>query len=99
MPIDEQHALHAQSPYAASKIGADQMALAFHASFATPVTVVRPFNTYGPRQSARAVIPTIITQLLSGANPIRLGALRPTRDLSFVRDTAFGLIAGLEAPA
>jgi NAD dependent epimerase/dehydratase len=99
VPIDEQHALHAQSPYAASKIGADQMALAFHASFATPVTVVRPFNTYGPRQSARAVIPTIITQLLSGANPIRLGALHPTRDFSFVRDTACGLIAGLQAPA
>jgi dTDP-glucose 4,6-dehydratase len=99
VPIDEQHALHAQSPYAASKIGADQMALAFHASFATPVTVVRPFNTYGPRQSARAVIPTIIIQLLSGTNSIRLGAIHPTRDFSFVRDTARGLIAGLQAPA
>jgi NAD dependent epimerase/dehydratase len=99
VPIDEQHALHAQSPYAASKIGADQMALAFHASFATPVTVVRPFNTYGPRQSARAVIPTIIIQLLSGTNSIRLGAIHPTRDFSFVRDTACGLIAGLQAPA
>jgi dTDP-glucose 4,6-dehydratase len=99
VPIDEQHALHAQSPYAASKIGADQMALAFHASFATPVTVVRPFNTYGPRQSARAVIPTIIIQLLSGTNSIRLGAIHPTRDFSFVRDTTRGLIAGLQAPA
>lgn len=99
VPIDEQHALHAQSPYAASKIGADQIALAFHASFATPVTVVRPFNTYGPRQSARAVIPTIITQLMSGTNLIRLGAIHPTRDFSFVHDTACGLIAGLQAPA
>ena len=99
VPIDEQHALHAQSPYAASKIGADQLALAFHASFAIPVTVVRPFNTYGPRQSARAVIPTIITQLLEGANPVRLGAIHPTRDFSFVRDTACGLIAALHAPA
>ena len=99
VPIDERHPLKAQSPYAASKIGADQMALAFHDSFATPVTVIRPFNTYGPRQSARAVIPTIITQLLAGAGPVRLGALHPTRDLSFVRDTAQGLLAGLAAPA
>lgn len=99
VPIDERHALHAQSPYAASKIGADQMALAFHASFATPVTVIRPFNTYGPRQSARAVIPTIITQLLGGINSVQLGAIYPTRDFSFVRDTACGLIAGLQAPA
>jgi NAD dependent epimerase/dehydratase len=99
VPIDERHPLNAQSPYAATKIGADQMALAFHDSFATPVTVIRPFNTYGPRQSARAVIPTIITQLLAGAGPVRLGALHPTRDLSFVRDTAQGLIAGLAAPA
>ncbi len=99
VPIDERHPLKAQSPYAATKIGADQMALAFHDSFATPVTVIRPFNTYGPRQSARAVIPTIITQLLAGAGPVRLGALHPTRDLSFVRDTAQGLLAGLAAPA
>jgi nucleoside-diphosphate-sugar epimerase len=99
VPIGEDHRLHAQSPYAASKIGADQMALAFHGAFATPVTVIRPFNTYGPRQSARAVIPTIITQLLAGARSVRLGALHPTRDLSFVRDTAQGLIAGIEAPA
>lgn len=99
VPIDEDHPLHAQSPYAASKIGADQIALAFHASFATPVTVIRPFNTYGPRQSARAIIPTIITQLLRSTGPIRLGATHPTRDFSFVRDTARGLIAGLKAPA
>jgi NAD dependent epimerase/dehydratase len=99
VPIGEDHPLHAQSPYAASKIGADQIALAFHASFATPVTVIRPFNTYGPRQSARAVIPTIITQLVSGSGPIRLGATHPTRDFSFVRDTARGLIAALRAPA
>jgi NAD dependent epimerase/dehydratase len=99
VPIGEAHPLHAQSPYAASKIGADQMVLSFHGSFGVPGTVIRPFNTYGPRQSARAVIPTIITQLLSGARAVRLGALHPTRDLSFVRDTARGLIAGLEAPA
>jgi len=99
VPITEQHPLHAQSPYAASKTGADQLALAFHGSFGTPVTIIRPFNTYGPRQSARAVVPTIITQLLSGAASVRLGALHPTRDLSFVRDTAKGLIAGIEAPA
>jgi NAD dependent epimerase/dehydratase len=97
VPMTEAHPLHAQSPYAASKIGADQMALSFHGSFGVPVTVVRPFNTYGPRQSARAIVPTIITQLLAGARTIRLGALHPTRDLSFVRDTATGLIAALEA--
>jgi NAD dependent epimerase/dehydratase len=99
VPIAEAHRLHAQSPYAASKIAADQMALAFYGSFETPVTVVRPFNTYGPRQSARAVIPTVITQLLGSAKSVRLGAVHPTRDLSFVRDTAKGLIAGLTAPA
>jgi NAD dependent epimerase/dehydratase len=97
VPMTEAHPLHAQSPYAASKIGADQMALSFHGSFGLPVTVIRPFNTYGPRQSARAIVPTIITQLLAGARSIRLGALHPTRDLSFVRDTARGLIAALEA--
>ena len=97
MPISEAHRLHAQSPYAASKIGADQMALAWHGSFGTPVTIIRPFNTYGPRQSARAVIPTIVTQLLGGAKCDRLGALHPTRDLSFVRDTARGLVAALDA--
>ncbi len=99
VPITEQHPLQAQSPYAASKTGADQLALAFHGSFAMPVTIIRPFNTYGPRQSARAVVPTVITQLLSGATTVRLGALHPTRDLSFVRDTAKGLIAGIEVPA
>ena len=97
VPMTELHPLHAQSPYAASKIGADQIALAFHGSFGVPVTVIRPFNTYGPRQSARAIVPTIITQLLAGARTIRLGALHPTRDLSFVRDTARGLIAALKA--
>ena len=99
VPITELHPLHAQSPYAASKTAADQMALAFHGSFGTPVTIIRPFNTYGPRQSARAVIPTIVSQLLGGAETVRLGAVHPTRDLSFVRDTARGLIAGLSAPA
>ena len=92
VPITEEHPLQGQSPYSASKIGADQMALSFHRSFATPVTVIRPFNTYGPRQSARAVIPTIITQLLAGAREIRLGALHPTRDFNFVRDTVRGFV-------
>ena len=93
VPIDEDHPLHGQSPYSASKIGADQIALSFHRSFDLPVVVVRPFNTYGPRQSARAVIPTIITQLLAGQRNIRLGALHPTRDFSFVSDTAAGFVA------
>jgi dTDP-glucose 4,6-dehydratase/UDP-glucose 4-epimerase len=88
-----------QSPYSASKIASDQMALSFHASFDMPVVVIRPFNTYGPRQSARAVIPTIISQLASGKRKIRLGAVSPTRDFSFVTDTARGLISGLTAPA
>lgn len=92
VPIGEDHPLEAQSPYAASKIGADQMALSFHRSFGTPVVVLRPFNTYGPRQSARAVIPTIITQIASGARSIKLGSLHPTRDFSFVADTARGFI-------
>jgi len=93
VPIDEEHPLHGQSPYSASKIGADQIALSFHRSFDLPVVVVRPFNTYGPRQSARAVIPTIVTQLLAGQRRIRLGALHPTRDFSFVSDTAAGFAA------
>jgi dTDP-glucose 4,6-dehydratase len=93
VPIDEEHPLHPQSPYAASKVGADQLALSFHRSFGLPVTVVRPFNTYGPRQSARAVLPTIITQIASGAKEVRLGALSPTRDFNFVRDTADGFAA------
>ena len=87
VPMDEEHPLQAQSPYAASKIAADQMALAFHRTYDTPVLVLRPFNTFGPRQSARAVIPTIITQIANGAREIRLGALTPTRDFSFVADT------------
>lgn len=87
VPITEEHPLQGQSPYSASKIGADQLALSFYASFGTPVTVVRPFNTYGPRQSARAVIPTIITQIAKGAKTIKLGSVHPTRDFSFVKDT------------
>jgi dTDP-glucose 4,6-dehydratase len=92
-PIDEAHPLQGQSPYSASKIGADQIAQSFHRSFGTPVVIVRPFNTYGPRQSARAVIPTIITQIAAGKRKIKLGALSPTRDFSFVTDTAAGFIA------
>jgi NAD dependent epimerase/dehydratase len=99
VPIKESHPLVGQSPYSASKIASDQMALSFHASFDMPVVVIRPFNTYGPRQSARAVIPTIISQLATGKRRIRLGAVSPTRDFSFVTDTASGLIAGLTAPA
>ena len=96
VPITEEHPLQGQSPYSASKIGADQIAISFHRSFATPVTVLRPFNTYGPRQSARAVIPTIITQALSGKSEIRLGAVHPTRDFCFVRDTVNGFIAAVD---
>ncbi len=93
VPITEEHPLVGQSPYAATKIAADQLALSYHKSFGVPVAVARPFNTYGPRQSARAVIPTIITQIAGGARKIKLGALYPTRDLTFVADTARGLIA------
>lgn len=96
VPIDEAHPLQPQSPYSASKIGADAVALSYHASFGTPVTVLRPFNTYGPRQSARAVIPTVIGQIASGNRKIRLGALHPTRDFTFVRDTARGFIQAAE---
>lgn len=92
VPIDEKHPKQGQSPYSASKIGADAMADSFYRSFKLPVTIVRPFNTYGPRQSARAVIPTIITQLLSGKTEIKLGALHPTRDLLFVKDTVNGFV-------
>jgi NAD dependent epimerase/dehydratase len=92
VPIDEKHPKQGQSPYSASKIGADAMADSFYRSFNLPVTIVRPFNTFGPRQSARAVIPTIITQLLVGKTEIKLGALHPTRDLLFVKDTANGFI-------
>lgn len=97
VPINEEHPLQAQSPYAASKIAADQLATSFYLSFNTPVTIIRPFNTYGPRQSARAVIPTVITQIASGKRHIKLGATYPTRDFSFVSDTVAGFIAGLEA--
>ena len=95
VPITELHPLEGQSPYSASKIGADQMALAFHRSFDTPITVIRPFNTYGPRQSARAVIPTVITQLASGGGSIRLGSVHPTRDFSFVNDTVNGFVSAI----
>lgn len=97
VPIDEDHPLQGQSPYSASKIGADQMALAFNRSFETPVAIIRPFNTYGPRQSARAVIPTIITQLASGARTIKLGALSPTRDFNYVQDTVNGFVSILNS--
>ena len=99
VPITEDHPLQAQSPYAASKIGADQIALSFYASFGTPVTVLRPFNTYGPRQSARAVIPTIISQIASGKQPVKLGALHPTRDFSFVEDTVRSFITAMKCDA
>ncbi len=92
VPIDEKHPFQGQSPYSATKIGADRIAESFYRSFDLPVTIVRPFNTYGPRQSARAVIPTTITQLLSGKNVIELGAIHPTRDLLFVKDTVNGFI-------
>jgi NAD dependent epimerase/dehydratase len=97
VPITEAHPLQGQSPYSATKIGADQIATSFHLSFGTPVSVIRPFNTYGPRQSARAVIPTIITQIAAGARSIRLGATHPTRDFNFVRDTVRGFVAIAES--
>jgi len=97
VPITEDHPLQGQSPYSASKIGADQLALSFFRSFQTPVTIVRPFNTYGPRQSARAVIPTIITQLLAGAGELELGDTRPTRDFNYVKDTVAGFVCALNA--
>ena len=93
VPIDEHHPFQGQSPYSATKIGADRLAESFYRSFEVPVSIVRPFNTYGPRQSARAVIPTIITQLLAGHETIRLGSLTPTRDFNYVKDTAAGFIA------
>lgn len=98
VPIDEEHALQGQSPYSASKIGADKMAEAFHLSFGVPLVTVRPFNTFGPRQSARAVIPTIITQILSG-EVVRLGSLTPTRDLNYVSNTVDGFVAAAESDA
>ncbi|MFL2770838.1 MAG: NAD-dependent 4,6-dehydratase LegB [Rhodospirillaceae bacterium] len=93
VPITEEHPLQGQSPYSASKIGADQIALSFNRAFGTPVSVIRPFNTYGPRQSARAVIPTIITQILAGKTEIKLGSLTPTRDFNFIEDTVSGFMA------
>lgn len=97
VPITEEHPLQGQSPYSASKIGADQIAMSFYASFATPVTILRPFNTYGPRQSARAVIPTIITQIADGSRKIKLGSIHPTRDFNYVTDTVAGFLAALES--
>ena len=96
-PIDEKHPFQGQSPYSATKIGADRLAESFYRSFNLPVTIVRPFNTYGPRQSARAVIPTIITQLLSGTTEIKLGSLTPTRDFNYVKDTVSGFISIAES--
>jgi dTDP-glucose 4,6-dehydratase len=97
VPIDEKHPFQGQSPYSATKIGADRLAESFYRSFDLPVTIVRPFNTYGPRQSARAVIPTIITQLLAGKTEIKLGSLSPTRDFNYVKDTANGFISIYES--
>ena len=97
VPIDEKHPFQGQSPYSATKIGADRLAESFYRSFNLPVSIVRPFNTYGPRQSARAVIPTIITQLLSGQEELKLGSLTPTRDFNYVKDTAAGFIAIAES--
>lgn len=97
VPITEDHPLQGQSPYSASKIGADQIAMSFYSSFGTPVATVRPFNTYGPRQSARAVIPTVITQIASGKRVLKLGATHPTRDFNFVADTVAGFMAVAES--
>ncbi|MCS6765349.1 MAG: NAD-dependent 4,6-dehydratase LegB [Candidatus Protistobacter heckmanni] len=97
VPITEEHPLLGQSPYSASKIGADSIAYSYYAAFGTPVAILRPFNTYGPRQSARAVIPTIITQIASGKRQIKLGAVHPTRDFNFVADTVAGFMALLES--
>ncbi len=97
VPITEGHPLQGQSPYSASKIGADQIAMSFYNSFRTPVSIVRPFNTYGPRQSARAVIPTVITQIATGRKKIKIGALHPTRDFNYIKDTVRGFIAIAES--
>lgn len=99
VPITEEHPLQGQSPYSATKIAADQLAYSFFASFGLPVVIARPFNTYGPRQSARAVIPTIITQVLGGKRRIKLGAVTPTRDFNYVRDTVGGFVASLQSDA
>ena len=98
VPITEEHPLQGQSPYSATKIASDQLAFSFFSSFDLPVTIIRPFNTYGPRQSARAVIPAIISQLLAGAEIINLGSLHPTRDFNFVLDTVNGFISAINAP-
>jgi nucleoside-diphosphate-sugar epimerase len=98
VPIDESHPLQGQSPYSASKIGADKIAEAFHLSFNVPVVTVRPFNTFGPRQSTRAIVPTIVTQALTG-QPVKLGSLAPKRDLTYVSDTVSGFLAAATAPA
>lgn len=98
VPIDEAHPVNPQSPYAASKASADFLALSYHRSFGLPVTVVRPFNTYGPRQSARAIIPTVISQILDGRDTLSLGNLAPTRDLTFVSDTVSGFLAAADSP-
>ena len=97
VPISEKHPVHAQSPYAATKAGADQLALSYYRSFETPVVVIRPFNTFGPRQSARAFIPTVVTQALSG-DTVKLGAISPRRDLTFVADTVDGMVRGATTP-
>jgi NAD dependent epimerase/dehydratase len=99
VPITEDHPLQGQSPYSASKIGADKIAESYHLSFEVPVTTLRPFNTYGPRQSSRAVIPTILSQLSAGQRQVRLGDVRPTRDFTFVEDTARAFLAVADAPA
>jgi NAD dependent epimerase/dehydratase len=99
VPITEEHPLQGQSPYSASKIGADQLAYSFYSSFDLPVVIARPFNTYGPRQSARAVIPTVITQIVNGAKQLKLGAITPTRDFSYVQDTVDAFIATLVSDA
>jgi len=97
VPITEEHPLQGQSPYSASKIGADQIAMSFFNSFNTPVSIIRPFNTYGPRQSARAIIPTVITQIASGQRKLKLGALHPTRDFNYIADTVRGFLAVAES--
>lgn len=99
VPINEEHPLQGQSPYSATKIAADQIAMAFYRSFGTPVALIRPFNTYGPRQSARAVIPTVITQIASGQRTIKLGSTNPTRDFNYVKDTVRGFVAVMDAAA
>ncbi|MBP0726736.1 NAD-dependent 4,6-dehydratase LegB [Bacillus sp. RG28] len=97
VPITEDHPLNGQSPYSASKIGADQIAMSFYSSFGVPVSIIRPFNTYGPRQSARAVIPTIITQFANGIDKLKLGSLHPTRDFNYVKDTVDGFVSVMKS--